>query len=80
MRTRIRKWGNSLAVRIPKPFAEQAGLAENLPIDLRLMEGRLLIEPLVESNMALTELLAGITDDNCHREIETGAPVGTEVW
>jgi antitoxin MazE len=80
MRARVQKWGNSLAVRIPRAFAEQSGLKENTPIDLSLTEGRLLIEPIPEPDLTLEELLAGVTDQNLHGEIDTGPSAGNEAW
>jgi antitoxin MazE len=80
MRTRVQKWGNSLAIRIPKSFAGQVGLEENCPVDLSLADGRLFIEPLPEQDVTLEELLAGVTDQNLHGEINAGSPTGNEVW
>jgi antitoxin MazE len=80
MRTRIQRWGNSLAVRIPKSFAEEAGLAENTSIEMSLEDGKLLIEPVSRRSYTLEELLEGITDENLHREVGTGPAVGAEVW
>lgn len=79
MRTRVQKWGNSLAVRIPKSFAAQAGLEANLPVDLSLVDGRLLVEPIPEK-LTLQALLATVTDQNLHGEVEIGSPVGVEAW
>ncbi|MGI8553398.1 MAG: AbrB/MazE/SpoVT family DNA-binding domain-containing protein [Dehalococcoidia bacterium] len=80
MRSRVQKWGNSLAVRIPKAFAEQAGLAENVSVHLSLAEGKVLIEPVRSDGFTLDQLLAGVTEANRHAEVETGQPVGNEVW
>jgi antitoxin MazE len=80
MRTRIQKWGNSLAIRIPKSFAAQVGLEENCPVDLSLADGRLFIDPLPEQDFTLEGLLAGVTDENLHREVNTGPTVGIEAW
>jgi antitoxin MazE len=80
MKTRVQRWGNSLAVRIPRSFAEQVGLEENAPIDLSLAEGKLLIEPVTEAGFTLDRLLEGVTDENLHREVETGPAVGREAW
>jgi antitoxin MazE len=80
VRTRVQKWGNSLALRIPKSFAERIGLVENASIDLSLAGGRLLIEPVAEREFRLDQLLAGVTDESLHREVTTGSPVGQEVW
>jgi antitoxin MazE len=80
MKTRIQRWGNSLAVRIPKSLAEEAGLAENVSIDMSLDNGKLLIEAVAEHSYTLEELLAGVTDENLHQEISTGPRVGGEAW
>ena len=80
MRTRVHKWGNSLAVRIPRSFAEEAGLRENAPVDLSLADGRLSIEPIPDLDSTLDQLLAGVTDENLHAAVETGLAVGNEVW
>lgn len=80
MRSQVRKWGNSLAVRIPRSFAEEAGLKENGSIDVSLVDGGVLIEPIAAPETALDELLAGITDDNRHGETDWGPAVGNEAW
>ena len=60
MRTRVQKWGNSLALRIPKSFAKEVGLCENLAVDLSVKEGKLVIQPDSEEPLSLDDLLAGI--------------------
>ena len=75
----VQKWGNSLAVRIPKPFALDVGLKQNSLVSISIIEGNILLEP-IKSTPLLNELLAGITQDNLHQEIETGVPVGNEAW
>lgn len=79
MQARIQKWGNSLAIRIPKPFALEVGLAQNSLVIVSVSEGKLVLEP-VRPSYSLEELLAQVTPDNLHQEIETGLPVGSEVW
>ncbi len=82
MKTRIRKWGNSLALRIPKSFAEDAGLQSDSEVELSLIDGQLVIVPARKSKKKyrLEDLLEGITDENLHGETDFGAPVGDEVW
>jgi antitoxin MazE len=80
MKTRVQKWGNSLALRIPKPFATEIGLERNSPVEISLVDGQLVIVPAVEPAWTLEQLLAQITEDNLHGEIETGPAVGQEVW
>lgn len=80
MRTRVQKWGNSLALRIPKSFAAEAGLAENAPVNLSVKKGRLVVEVEAEQPLRLEDLLDGITDENLHGEWQTGPAAGKEVW
>jgi antitoxin MazE len=80
MLARIQKWGHSLAVRIPKAFAAEAGLEENAPVEVTLEEGRLVITPVVAPQHTLEALLAGITRENLHTEVETGPAAGREAW
>lgn len=80
MKTRVQKWGNSLALRIPKPFAMEIGLRRNSPVEISLVEGRLVIMPVVEPALTLKHLLAQVNEDNLHGEIETGPAVGRETW
>ena len=80
MRTRVQKWGNSLALRIPKAFATEIGLQRNSPVEVSLVDGQLVIVPVVEPVFTLEHLLAQVTEDNLHGEIETGPAVGKEVW
>ena len=79
MRTRVQKWGNSLAVRIPKSFAAEAGLRENSAVDLSVSEGRLVVQPSAEEPLSLDALLRGVTDENLHGEWDTGPSVGREI-
>ena len=80
MRARIQRWGNSLAVRIPRPFADQLGLVQDSDVDIRLEPGELVVRPVAAPRYALDELLAGITDENLHREVDTSDPQGNEIW
>jgi antitoxin MazE len=80
MKTRIQKWGNSLALRIPKPFAEEARLTEDAAVDVTVRNGKLVVVPLVEPELTLENLVDQITQENRHTETETGTPVGNEIW
>uniref|UniRef100_A0A7V4TII1 AbrB/MazE/SpoVT family DNA-binding domain-containing protein n=1 Tax=Candidatus Caldatribacterium saccharofermentans TaxID=1454753 RepID=A0A7V4TII1_9BACT len=73
---RVRKWGNSLEVHIPKIFAERLGLAEGTEVDFELWEGKLLIKKI----STLETLLAEVTPENLHQEVDTGKPRGREAW
>jgi antitoxin MazE len=80
MRVRVQKWGNSLAIRIPKPFAAEAGVSQGGEVDLVVSRGRLVVAPLGAARYRLRELLAGVTASNRHREADFGGRVGREIW
>jgi antitoxin MazE len=80
MRARVQKWGNSLALRIPKSFAAEVGLQKEAPVEISLADGKLVIRPIAEPKLTLKQLLAGVTKENLHREIDTGPVVGKEAW
>jgi antitoxin MazE len=80
MKTRVQKWGHSLAVRIPKSFAVEAGLRADAPVELSVVEGTLVVQPITPQPWTLEELLRGITDENLHGEWQTGSAVGKEYW
>ena len=80
MQTKIQKWGNSLAVRIPKAFVEEAHVAHGTRVDLSVNDGKIVIEPHGEPEARLEDLLKGVTGRNVHAEVETGEAVGREVW
>ena len=80
METRIGKWGNSLAVRIPQSVASQVGLSLNTAVELTPRGEKLEISVLERPVTDLDALLARVTDDNLHGEVETGPSVGGESW
>ena len=79
MRSEIAKWGNSLALRLPKPVAADAGFSEGTPVELSVQNGKLIVAP-ARPKYRLADLLAQITPDNRHEEVDWGAPEGTEEW
>jgi antitoxin MazE len=79
MQTRIRRWGNSLGLRIPKSFAAEARVEEGSAVDLSVEDGRLVIRP-SRRRHDLTSLLKQITPGNTHDEISTGERAGREAW
>jgi antitoxin MazE len=80
MQTTIRKWGNSLAVRIPKAFVKEAHVACGTPVELSVDDGKIVIDPRTEPEYRLQDLLKGVTKRNLHAEVDTGEAVGREVW
>jgi antitoxin MazE len=78
--TAVQKWGNSLALRIPKAYADETHIREGSSVDLTLQEGNLIITPMLKESFTLEELLKDITPDNQHRSIDSGSQVGLEIW
>jgi antitoxin MazE len=80
MRTRVQKWGNSLALRIPKAMAIEAQIAQNSAVEVSVVDGKLVVAAVTDSQVALEQLLAGVTDENLHAEFDFGEAVGAEAW
>ena len=80
MTTKVRKWGNSLGVRIPKAIAEQVGVEAGTIIEFAVRDGEIVLRPGREERLRLEDLLAGVTARNRHEEVDTGDAVGREAW
>ena len=80
MHIRVQKWGNSLAVRIPKPLAEDAKVEEGTVLNLAVSEGKVIATPVKKHKQSLKQMLAKVSRKNLHAEVESGAPLGREVW
>ena len=80
MNTRVHRWGNSLAIRIPKPVASELGLENNSEVELAYSEGKLTISPVIVTKYSLTDLISAINKSNLHKEVDAGSPKGSEVW
>ena len=74
----IRKWGNSPALRLPSAVMKSAALELEQHVTITATRGRIVIEPAKKPDYKLEDLLAGITDDNAHDEVDFGGPVGQE--
>jgi antitoxin MazE len=79
MKVVVKKWGNSASVRIPASVMAAAALSDQA-VDVREEAGRIVIEPIREESFELDDLVAGITDENRHDPVSTGAPRGQEFW
>ncbi|HEU4559471.1 MAG TPA: AbrB/MazE/SpoVT family DNA-binding domain-containing protein [Longimicrobium sp.] len=79
MRAKIQKWGNSLAVRIPKPLANDADLIEGAEVEISVEGGRLVISPIARE-LTLDEMLDLVTPENRHGLVDWGPAMGKEAW
>ncbi|NJL54782.1 AbrB/MazE/SpoVT family DNA-binding domain-containing protein [bacterium] len=81
MTTAIKKWGNSLAIRIPQTIAEQANLEEGEKISFSVSEkGHITLIPQRRKKFTLDNLLEGVTSEHFEGEMDWGEPVGEEIW
>ncbi len=78
MKTKIQKWENSLAVRIPNGIAVKAGLAVGDDVEVECEDGKVIVRSFSKSKYRLKDLIDGITDENLHDIVDTGKPVGRE--
>ena len=79
VKTRIVTWGNGPAVRIPQAVLNQAQIRQGDEVNMTVEQGRITVEP-TKPKLTLESLVAGITPENRHGELEWGPPVGREVW
>jgi antitoxin MazE len=80
MNATIQKWGNSLAIRLPKKLLKEVGLDDNSDIEIKVVGQEIHLIPVKKFYYTLDELLEGMTDENRHDEISTGSAVGNEIW
>ena len=80
MKVQVQKWGNSLALRIPKSFAVESNIGQGSTVEVSLENGRIIVFPVAEPEFSLDDILEQITPDNLHGEIDTGRSVGQESW
>ena len=80
MNTTIQKWGNSLAICIPKAFADEVGFDQDSVVEIQIVDGKLVITPLKQPIYDLETLLSQVTDSNLHSQVTPGASTGNEAW
>jgi len=80
MHVQVQKWGNSLALRIPKTYAKETNVRQGSAVELTLVEGKLVVTPIEKSSYKLKNLMAHVHKDNIHGEQDFGPKVGSEIW
>lgn len=76
----VRKWGNSLALRIPKGVAKDAALSQGSVVELAVVDGELVLRPKKARKASLAGLLRDVTPENLHGEADWGGSTGQEAW
>jgi len=80
MDTTVQKWGNSLALRIPRSVAKDIRLHQGSVVDMTLVAGKIVVKPRRQRHYTLTQLLRGVTKRNRHAALDWGGRVGQEAW
>ena len=80
MKTTIKKWGNSAAIRIPAILLDAISVQPEEEVEITEERGRIVIEPSRPKSYDLDDLLKGITAKNQHDEADFGKAEGKEVW
>jgi antitoxin MazE len=80
MEVQVQKWGNSLAIRIPRSFTKEIKIDQGAVMDLSIIDGKLVAIPVIDEKYSLDQLLAKVSEDNLHKDVDTGDPIGREVW
>jgi len=80
MTTKVQKWGNSLAVRLPKEAAKSVGLRQGSVVSIISTDDLISIKPVSKPKETLAQMVRKITKKNRHALIDWGAPVGKEIW
>ena len=76
----IKKWGNSAGVRIPAAILREAHLDIDAVVQMHIENGKIVLEAAPQDSLSLDALLAQITPDNLHDEIDFGQTQGSEAW
>ena len=77
MKIKVKRWGNSVGIRIPKPFADQVGVADGSVLEMVVIKNKIVLE---KPELTLDELLEKVTPANIHPETDTGPVIGKEQW
>jgi antitoxin MazE len=79
MKTTVQKWGNSLAIRIPRNISRDTKVTEGSSVDVTVDNGNIILSPSA-NQYSLKELLKKVKEENIHSEISTGDRTGGEIW
>ncbi|WP_150468539.1 AbrB/MazE/SpoVT family DNA-binding domain-containing protein [Francisella sp. SYW-9] len=77
MEVSIKKWGNSLGIRIPQRILSKLKIKESQRLDVQVQDGSIVIKPI---SSELNELLSKINLNNLHNEKDFGDAMGNEIW
>ncbi len=80
MQTKVVKWGNRLAIRIPLSVVAEVGLKAQDDLEIEVEDGCVVLKPHVRHNYRLNDLVKRINRYNVHHEVLSHTPIGREIW
>lgn len=80
MNVRVEELDGKFTLAIPDDIAANLHLAEGSVVDISVREDGIMLRPVGVSRPTLDDMLAQVTDENRHEEIDFGPPVGREIW
>jgi antitoxin MazE len=80
MEAKVKKWGNSLGVRIPKSISTKVGITEGTSIEFSIEGDKIILAPVPPKEYTIEEMILQVSEENLHYEITTDGPIGKEVW
>ncbi len=81
MQTKVSQWGNSLAVRLPQALVQELAITRGTPLEFYAEQDGFTVKiPSIPKKYDLDELLAKITPENQHDEVDWGEAKGKEIW
>jgi len=78
LKVKVQKWGNSLGIRIPKSIVGMIGIRAGSEVEIGIKENVVFFKPV--KRYSLNDLILKISEENLHKEIDFGSPVGNEAW
>ena len=76
-KSQIGKWASSLALRILKPIVGQWGVHDGSAVEMNSRGNKVMMR---KKTYSLADMLATVTDENLHPEVDTGSTQGNEAW
>jgi antitoxin MazE len=76
--SKVARWGNSLAFRIPQEVADRLKLTDGGQVSVEVKDDAFTVRPL-RKKWTEGELLRGVTPEMVGGEIDWGDPVGKEI-
>ncbi len=78
MKAKVARWGNSLALRLPKNLTEELGILEETVVECEIQSGALVVKP-IPASYSLDDLVSQINENNRHQETDWGPSQGAEL-